>query len=26
MKYHENPFSGSRVIPSGRADGQTWRS
>jgi hypothetical protein len=23
MKFHENPSSGSRVVPRGRADGQT---
>jgi len=28
MKFHENPSSGSRVVPcwGGRTDGQTWRS
>jgi hypothetical protein len=26
MKFHENPSSGSRVVPCGRADGQMWRS
>jgi hypothetical protein len=25
-QFHENPFSGSTVIPCGRTDGQTWRS
>jgi len=23
IKFHENPFSGSRVVPSGRTDGRT---
>ena len=23
MKFHENPSSGSRVVPSGQTDGQT---
>jgi hypothetical protein len=26
IKFHENPSSGSRVVPFGRKDGQTWRS
>jgi len=26
IKFHENPSSGSRVVPCGRADRQTWRS
>jgi len=26
IKFHENPFIGSRVFPCGRTDGQTWRS
>jgi len=25
IKFHENPFSGSQVIPRGRTEGQTWR-
>jgi len=25
-KFRENLFSGSRVVPCGRTDGQTWRS
>jgi len=25
FKFHENPSSGSRVLPWGRKDGQTWR-
>jgi len=25
-KFHENPSSGSRVVPCGQTDGQTWRS
>ena len=25
MKFHENPFRGSGVVPCGRADGQTDR-
>ena len=25
-KFHENPSSGSRVVPWGQTDGQTWRS
>jgi hypothetical protein len=25
IKFHENPFSGSRVVPCGRTDGQTDR-
>jgi len=24
IKFRENPFSGSRVVPCGRTDGQTW--
>jgi len=26
MKFHSNTSSGSRVVPCGRTDGQTWRS
>jgi hypothetical protein len=26
IKFHENPSSGSRVLPCGRTVGQTWRS
>ena len=26
MKFYENPFSGSRVFPCGRTEGQTRRS
>jgi len=26
IKLYENPFSDSQVVPSGRANGQTWRS
>jgi len=31
IKFHENPFSGSRIVPRGRTDiltdgQQTWRS
>jgi len=26
IKFNENPSSGSRVVPCGRTDGQTWRS
>jgi len=25
-KFHENPSSGSRVVPCGRTDRQIWRS
>ena len=25
IKFHENPSSRSRVVPSGRMDGQTWK-
>jgi len=26
IKFHENPSIGSRAVPCGRTDGQTWRS
>jgi hypothetical protein len=26
IKFYKNPSSGSRVVPCGRSDGQTWRS
>jgi len=26
IKFHDNPFSGSRVFPCGQTDGRTWRS
>jgi hypothetical protein len=26
IKFHENPSSGSRVVPCGRKDGQIWQS
>jgi len=26
IKFHENPSTGSPVVPCGRTDGQTWRS
>jgi hypothetical protein len=26
IKFHENPSSGSRVVPCDQTDGQTWRS
>jgi hypothetical protein len=26
IKFHENPFSGSPVVPCGRTDGQSWQS
>jgi len=26
IKFHDNPSSGSRVIPRGRIDRQSWRS
>ena len=26
IKFHENPSSGSRVVPWAKTDGQTWRS
>ena len=26
IEFHANPSSGSRVVPRGRTDGQTWRS
>jgi len=25
IKFHENPSSGSRVVPCGRTGGRTWR-
>jgi len=26
IKFHKNPARGSRVVPCGRTDRQTWRS
>jgi len=26
VEFHENPYSGSRDVPDGKTEGQTWRS